>query len=116
MHIPTSAAELAATRRLIGLSAIELATALAIKRGTVHEWERGRFTPSIGVREDIAALRERHDTALAEMIAYHDAEGGVIGLPRHPMPPSWYLALGARLIDARPDAQLSWTTRQRRAS
>ena len=108
MTTPTTAAELAATRKLIGLSAAELADELSVLRTTVHDWERGRFQPSEGLRRDIAALRARHDGALAAMIADHDGEGRIIALPDAPMPRSWYLALGARLIDHRPDAMLDW--------
>lgn len=111
MTIPETGAEAAATRHLIGLSAIQLATALDVKRATINDWERERFTPSIGLREDLADLRERHDRALAALIDYHDNDGGIIALPAAPMPAGWYRALGARLLDHRPNAMLAWEPR-----
>ncbi|ABR10499.1 HTH DNA binding protein [Microbacterium phage Min1] len=100
-------AEIAATRHLLGLSQAELAADLGVNRHAVKDWESGRFTARPGVISDLVALRERHDKEAARLIV--GAQDGVpIELPRGPRPAGWYLALGARVIDAVPDAMLSW--------
>ena len=56
-----SAAQIAATRHLIGLSQAELADALGVNRHAVKDWESGRFAARPGVIADLAALRAEHD-------------------------------------------------------
>ena len=103
-----SPAEVSATRHLIGLSISELAEQLHVSRMSVHDWERGKFTPREGLVSDLLALREAHDRALDELADYHETQGGIIELPAEPMPQGWYRALGARLLDQHPDAMLEW--------
>lgn len=100
-------AEIAATRHLIGLSQTDLADQLSVSRQSVKDWERGRFTAREGVVADLLALRAAHDTDAARLI--DAAQGGVlIELPGGSKPRGWYLALGARVLDAVPDAMLEW--------
>ena len=103
-----SPAEVSATRHLIGLSISEFAEQLHVSRTSVHDWERGKFTPREGLVSDLLALREAHDRALDELADYHETQGGTIELPAEPMPQGWYRALGARLLDQYPDAMLEW--------
>ena len=91
-----------------GLSISELAEQLHVSRMSVHDWERGKFTPREGLVSDLLALREAHDRALDELADYHETQGGIIELPAEPMPQGWYRALGARLLDQYPDAMLEW--------
>ncbi|MDR6867701.1 transcriptional regulator with XRE-family HTH domain [Microbacterium resistens] len=102
-----SGAEIAATRHMLGLSQSELAAALGVGRDAVKDWESGRFSARAGVVADLAALRETHDTEAIRLIA--GARDGIpITLPRGPRPQGWYLALGARILAAEPDAMLDW--------
>lgn len=102
-----SAAEIAATRHLLGLSQADLAEQLGVGRSAVKDWEAGKFSARPGVVAELQALRARHDTEAARL-ARGAADGIPIQLPRAPMPPGWYLALGARVIDRQPDAMLDW--------
>lgn len=102
-----SSAEIAATRHLLGLSQAELAADLGVSRHAVKNWEAGKFTARPEVVARLLPLRERHDREAARLIA--GARDGIpIELPDGPRPAGWYLALGARVIDAVPDAMLEW--------
>lgn len=100
-------AQIAATRRLIGLTADQLAGELDVNPRTVRGWESGRFTPSEGPVGDLLALRGEHDTEAARM-ADAARVGGPVVLPAGPRPPGWYLALGARVLDREPGAAVTW--------
>ena len=100
-------AEIAATRHLLGLSQAELAAELNVGRHAVKDWESGRFHARAGVVADLLALREIHDREAARLIQGAD-DGIIIALPSGPKPRGWYLALGARVIAAVPDAMLDW--------
>lgn len=101
-----TAAQIAASRHLIGLSQAELAEALSVNRHAVKDWESGRFVARPGVVSDLAALRAEHDAELEEMIA--GAAQGPVEVPSGPKARGWYLALGARLLDRLPTAQIDW--------
>ena len=101
-----TAAQIAATRHLIGLSQAELAGALGVNRHAVKDWESGRFAARPGVVADLAALRAEHDAELEAMMA-RTAHGSV-EVPSGPRARGWYLALGARLLDRLPNAQIDW--------
>ena len=101
-----TAAHIAATRHLIGLSQAELAEALGVGRHAVKDWESGRFAARAGVIADLAELRAEHDAELAELVAV--AEGAeLVVVPSGPRPRGWYLALASRLID-RVDVPIRW--------
>ena len=102
-----SGAEVAATRSLLGLSQQDLAGILGVRRDTVRDWERDRFGIGPGPATDLASLRARHDreTRVARQAA---ADGITAELAADPMPRGWYVAVGARVLDTHPDAQLSW--------
>ncbi len=102
----TTAAQIAATRHLLGLSQAELAEALHVNRHAVKDWESGRFGARPGVVGDLAALRAEHDAELEVMIIH--ATIGPVDVPHGPKPRGWYLALSARLLDRRPSAQIDW--------
>lgn len=104
-----SAAEIAATRHLLGLSQAELASMLGVGRDAVKDWERGKFNARPGVIADLATLRSAHDTETARLID-GELDGTPIGLPDGPKPRGWYLALGARVIDRVPDAMIDWAS------
>ncbi|WP_300265517.1 helix-turn-helix domain-containing protein [Microbacterium sp.] len=107
MTTKMTGAEIAATRHLLGLSPTDLAYQLGVSRQSVKDWERGRFTAREGVVGDLYARRAAHDAETARLI--HGAQDGVpIGLLSGPKPRGWYLALGARVLDAVPDAMLEW--------
>ncbi len=101
-----SAAQIAATRHLLGLSQAELADALRVNRHAVKDWESGRFTARAGVVADLLTLRAEHDAELAQLVeAAKDAD---VEMPQGPRPRGWYLALAARLIDRDPSARVTW--------
>lgn len=102
-----SGAEVAATRHLIGLTRTELASKLSVNPHTVKDLESGRLRASEGISNDITEIRQQHDRE-SERLAAAAADGTVIALPTGPEPRSWYLALGARVIDRVPDAILEW--------
>ena len=100
-------AMIAATRRLIGLTADQLAGELGVNPRTVRGWESGRYSPSDGPVKDLLRLRGEHD---AEADALTDAARGgeAITLPGGPRPQGWYLALAARVLDREPGAGIDW--------
>lgn len=102
-----SGTELAATRHLLGLSQQDLADLLKVNRYTVRDWERERFSPREGIMQEITRLRQEHDHAVS-VLADAAANGEIIALPSKPKPAGWYLAIGARILDRVPDAQLEW--------
>ena len=102
-----SAAEVAATRKLIGLTLQEVADTLGVGITAVRDWERGRFVPRQSLADALLELRKEHDQAFFQLL--EGAEDGlVIMLSRGPRPQGWYLALGARIIDRMPDVMLEW--------
>ena len=102
-------AEIAATRKLMGLTAEQLGAELGINPRTVRGWESGKYAPTQPVVAALRSLRAEHDALVAALIE-QDAELAV--LPRGPKPQGWYLALGARLLDRRPDLRLDWVGHQ----
>lgn len=108
MRHTMTAAEIAATRHLIGLSQAELADELNVNRHSVKDWESGRFAARQGVVTDLIALRAQHEAELTQMV--QRAEQSPIAIPNGPRPRGWYLALGARLLDRLPDVQIDWKT------
>lgn len=102
-----SGTELAATRHLLGLSQQDLADLLKVNRYTVRDWERGKHEPRAGVLHELELLRREHTEAV-DVLAHAAADGEIIGLPQGPKPSGWYLAIGARILDRVPDAQLEW--------
>jgi transcriptional regulator with XRE-family HTH domain len=107
MRETMSGAEMAATRHLLGLSQAELAEALRVSRYAVRDWESGKLSVVPGVVRELGALRAQHDLALRRLLPAA-REGVPIELGHEPRPRGWYLALGARVIAAVPDAELSW--------
>ena len=53
--------EVAATRRLVGLTVEELATMLGVNPRTIRGWEGGSFRPSEGVWAAVQDIRAGHD-------------------------------------------------------
>ncbi len=100
-------AEVAATRHLLGLSQAELAAAVGVSRQTLNDWMSGKFSPSGDAGQRLAAVRAEHDREAARLIQ-GAADGVIIALPDGPKPRRWYLALGARVLAAEPDAMLDW--------
>lgn len=99
-------AQIAATRRLIGLTADQIGEELGINPRTIRAWETGKYSPSDSAVRALRALRSEHDTELDKMLT--SAAQGPIEVPTGPRERSWYLALGARLLDRLPDAQIDW--------
>lgn len=100
-------AEIAATRHLLGLTRTDLAGMLKVNPHTIKDWEAGKFQAREGVITELLAIRAQHDQETARLIGGAQ-DGVIIELPRGPKPPGWYLALGARVLDALPDAMLAW--------
>lgn len=107
MSAAMSPAEVACTRSLLGLSQSELCRVLGIARSTLHDWERGKFTPSPGLAADLLTLREEHDVEVGRLTR-GAAEGEVIALVPGSRPRGWYVGLGARVLDRVPGAMLEW--------
>lgn len=107
MDETATAAEIAATRHLLGLSQAELAEELHVSRTSVKDWEAGKFQARRGVIADLGVLRGRHD-AEVDRLAEGARDGVLIQIPRGPKPQGWYLALAARVLDRVPDAMLDW--------
>lgn len=96
----------AATRRLLGLTADQLGQALDINPRTIRGWEAGKYTPSETATQALLGLRAEHDAELATMLQH--AKAGAVEIPGGPKARGWYLALAARLIDRLPDARVTW--------
>ena len=99
-----TAAEVACTRHLLGLTADQMGAALGVNPRTVRSWEAGRDKPSDTASAAVRNLRAEHDQEV-ERLAASDA---VIYLPDGPRPAGWYKALGARVLDREPDAMIEW--------
>lgn len=99
-------AQIAATRRLIGLTAEQLGAQLGINPRTIRGWEAGKYSPSETAAQALVALREAHDAELHTMLSA--APNGPTEIPTGPKDRSWYLALAARLMDRQPTAQIDW--------
>lgn len=101
-----TSAQIAAIRRLLGLTADQLGEELGINPRTVRGWEAGKYSPSESAGQALLDLRAEHDTELDALIAR--AAQGTVEVPSGPRERSWYLALAARLIDRLPAAQIAW--------
>ena len=101
-----TSAQIAATRRLLGLTADQLGDELGINPRTIRGWEAGKYAPSSSAEAALLALRAEHDAELDVLIA--EAAAGTVEVPSGPRARSWYLALAARLIDRLPAAQIEW--------
>ena len=102
-----SPAEVACTRHLLGLSQTELCGMLGIARSTLHDWERGKFSPSAGLHRDLSALRALHD-AKTEQLAADAKAGETTSLAEVRYPDGWHVGLGARILDRMPHARIEW--------
>lgn len=101
-----TSAQIAAIRRLLGLTVDQLGQELGINPRTVRGWEAGKYSPSESVEQALNDLRSEHDAELDLLLA--STASGPVEVPRGPKVRSWYLALAARLIDRRPGAQIAW--------
>lgn len=101
-----TAAQVAATRRLLGLTVDQLGDELAINPRTIRAWETGKYSPSETAVLALLALRAEHDAELAELM--DKVAQGPVALPSGPRERGWYLALGARILDRLPAARIGW--------
>ena len=98
--------QIAAIRRLLGLTADQLGEELGINPRTIRGWEAGKYSPSESAGQALLALRAEHDAELDDLIAR--AAQGTVEIPSGPRERGWYLALAARLIDRLPAVQIAW--------
>ena len=98
--------QIAAIRRLLGLTADQLGEELGINPRTIRGWEAGKYAPSPSAEAALLALRAEHDAELDVLIA--EAAAGPVEVPSGPRERGWYLALAARLIDRLPGAMIEW--------
>lgn len=101
-----TSAQIAAIRRLLGLTADQLGEELGINPRTIRGWEAGKYSPSESVEQALNDLRAEHDAELDLLLA--GTASGPVKVPSGPRARSWYLALAARLIDRLPAAQIAW--------
>lgn len=104
-----SAAEFACWRHLLGLTLDELAETMGVNPRTVRAWEAGRDLIPERIRDELDALKARHDDLVTR---YLDADE-VIGIVRDkaadtPMPRGWYVAAAARAMQSDPDLMVEW--------
>lgn len=100
-------AEVAATRRLIGLTVDQLADRLGVNPRTVRGWESGKYSPGDSVCDAIQDICLEHDRVTGPYV-YAAEQGGLVIIPRGPEPSGWYLAVAARVLDRVPDARIEW--------
>lgn len=105
--------EVAATRRLVGLTVEELATMLGVNPRTIRGWEGGRFRPSEGVWAAVQDIRAGHDRETERAGQIVDAGLPLTmsldrDFPIRPVPRGWMVAIAARVLDACPDARIEW--------
>lgn len=94
MTTTMSAADIAVSRHLLGLSQAQLAEMLHVGRDAVKDWERGKFSPRPGVVADLQALLDAHDADVEALAAQDDP----ILIPQGPRPRAWYVGVAARLL------------------
>ncbi|AJT42432.1 hypothetical protein UM93_14690 [Psychromicrobium lacuslunae] len=99
-------AQVAAIRHLVGLTFKELGIDLGINPRTIRGWESGMYAPSPAKVSAIRKLRGEHDAELQELLD-KEASEGFVKIPTGPRPLGWYVALTARLLDQRPNAQVT---------
>lgn len=98
-------AEIAATRRLIGLSPEQLAAIMNIGDRSVRRWETGAKIISDSAANALLDLRQEHDE---DTKALATAEHIEIPAGTDLKPSSWWLAAAARIIDRNPEATINW--------
>lgn len=119
-----TAAELRATRELLGLTAEWLADQVGVALRTVRRWEHGQSPVPPGVAADVAALAEDTADFVGQVVdelrgtADEDPEPWLITYatdeayraehPDQPWPASWHRAAMARVVDAYPAARLRY--------
>ena len=101
-----TAAVIAATRHLVGLSQAEFAPLVGVGRDSIKGWEAGKASPRAQAVSAILSLREQHDREVEAARAF--ATDGLPVSLGGDMPRGWYVAVAARLLDTHPDAALSW--------
>lgn len=98
-------AEIAATRRLIGLSPEQLAAIMNIGDRSVRRWETGTKIISDSAANALLDLRQEHDEDTKALAAAEHIE---IPAGTDLKPSSWWLAVAARIIDRNPEATINW--------
>lgn len=98
--------QVAAIRRLLGLTADQLGEELGINPRTIRAWEAGKYSPSESAGRALLDLRAEHDVELDALLGM--AAHGSVEVPNGPREHGWYLALAARLIDRLPTAHVTW--------
>ncbi len=103
-------AEVAAHRRLTGLTGDQLATQLGVNPRALRAWESGRDVMPEGAAADLRTLVQGN-RALARRMATADT---VVVIPRGDghdgFPPGWYLQAAAMALVLEPDLMLEWDT------
>lgn len=100
----------AAVRRLLGLSAAELAEALSVNERTVRAWESGRDPIPYRLPRELDALRRAHDIHVqkilddGEAVLPYDKDAPMYG----EFPRSWWLGACARAYGQNPEIVLKW--------
>lgn len=98
-------AEIAATRRLIGLSPAQLALIMNIRERSLRRWENGTTIISDSAANALLDLRNEHDEDTKELAASESIE---IPAGDDTKPSTWWLAVAARIIDRNPDVTINW--------
>jgi len=104
-----TSAQIAATRRLVGLTADQLGQVLGINPRTIRGWESGKYSPADGAVRALQEVRAAHDLDFRSCLEVAE-RGETVSFPADDddRPNGWWLAIAARLLDRHPDAMIEW--------
>ncbi|WP_404285413.1 helix-turn-helix domain-containing protein [Glutamicibacter arilaitensis] len=103
-----TAAEFTVIRRLIGLSAQDVAEHIGVQLRSAQRWERGERPINEGVESEMRALKAEHDLATQRL---QDApQGEFVKIPTgdNERPRGWWLAAASRVLSSNPEARFDW--------
>lgn len=107
MNPTMTAAQIAATLHLTGLTQRAFGDAIGVSKMSISNWLNGTYTANAKTVASIHRLRAEHDADLARITQLAN-DGEPIILGAHARGRDWSIGLAARLIDKLPDVEIVW--------